>query len=63
MFVPRYYASKMVLWIDKELMLPIKAMIYDHYGKLYEVYEHHDLKVNVGLKAKDFDPKNKEYDF
>ncbi|NOZ85611.1 MAG: DUF1571 domain-containing protein [Deltaproteobacteria bacterium] len=62
-FVPRYYASKIILWIDKELMLPIKALIYDHHGKLYENYEHRQLKINVGLTAKDFDPDNKKYDF
>jgi len=62
-FVPRYYAGKMVLWIDTEVWMPIKAEIYDHFGRLYEDYEHRDLKVNVPLSRRVFDPDNKEYNF
>jgi hypothetical protein len=62
-FVPRYYAGKVLLWVDEELRLPIMALIYDHDGNLYERYEHHDLRVNVGLTDADFDPKNPAYGF
>ena len=62
-FVPDYYAHRVVLWIDAELRLPLKIDLYDHEGNLYERYEHHDLKVNVGLTAADFDPKNPAYGF
>ena len=62
-FVPRYYAGKVLLWVDEELKLPIQALIYDHDGNLYEQYEHHDLRVNVGLTDADFDPKNSAYGF
>jgi len=61
--VPDYYAGRMVLWIDEELQLPLQIDLYDHEGSLYEHYEHHDLKINVGLKDVDFDPKNPAYDY
>jgi hypothetical protein len=61
--VPRYYAGRVVLDVDEELRLPIRATIYDHDGNLYERYEHRDLKINVGLTDADFDPKNPAYDF
>ncbi len=61
--VPDYYAGRLVLWIDQELQLPLQLIFYDHEGNLYEHYEHHDLKVNVGLTAADFDPKNPAYRF
>lgn len=62
-FVPRYYAGRMLLWVDEELRLPIRAEIFDHDGRLYERYEHRDLRINVGLTDADFDPANPEYDF
>jgi hypothetical protein len=61
--VPRHYAGRVVLDVDEELRLPIRAMIYDHDGNLYERYEHRDLRINVGLTDADFDPKNPAYDF
>jgi hypothetical protein len=62
-FVPRYYAGRVELWVDEELRLPIRALIFDHAGELYERYEHRDLRINVGLSDADFDPKNPAYDF
>jgi hypothetical protein len=61
--IPDFYAGRMTLWIDEKLNLPVQADLYDHDGRLYEHYEHHDLKVGVPLTAADFDPKNKAYDF
>ena len=61
--VPEFYASRMTLWIDEELHLPIQVDLYDHEGRLYEHYEHRDLRVNGGLADSDFDPKNKAYKF
>jgi len=62
-FVPRYYGSKVELWVDEETRLPLAARIYAHDGALYERYEHHDLRVNVGLTDVDFDPDNRAYRF
>ncbi len=61
--VPDFYAGRLVLWIDQELKLPIQVDLYDHERRLYEHYEHHDLKVNVGLTDADFDPRNPAYRF
>jgi len=61
--VPDFYAGRMTLWIDETLHLPVQADIYDHDGRLYEHYEHHDLKIDVPLTGADFDPKNPAYDF
>jgi LysM repeat protein len=61
--VPDFYAGRLVVWIDDELQLPLQIDLYDHEGQLYEHYEHHDLKVNVGLTDADFDPKNPAYRF
>jgi hypothetical protein len=61
--VPDFYAGRMVLWIDDEKQLPLQIDLYDHEGNLYEHYEHHDLKLNVGLTDADFDPKNPAYRF
>jgi outer membrane lipoprotein-sorting protein len=62
-FIPRYTNGRVVLTVDRELGLPLRALIYDHEGNLYERYEHRDLRINVGLTDRDFDPKNPEYDF
>jgi LysM repeat protein len=61
--IPDFYAGRMTLWIDEKLDLPVQADLYDHEGRLYEHYEHHDLKVGVTFTDADFDPKNKAYDF
>src|SRR5262249_38529000 len=61
--VPEFYAGRMTLWVDVELHLPIQIDLYDHYGSLYEHYEHRDLAIGVGLKDAAFDPKNRAYRF
>ena len=61
--IPDFYAARMTLWIDEKLMLPVQADLYDQEGRLYEHYEHHDLKVGVPLTDADFDPKNPAYNF
>lgn len=61
--VPRYYASRIDLWVDDELALPLRAEIYDSAGAMFERFEHRDLKVNVGLGPKDFSPSNPAYKF
>lgn len=62
-YVPRYYASRIELWIDEQTHLPIRALIYDDEGVLFENYEHWDLKANVGLTDVDFSPDNPDYKF
>ncbi len=61
--VPRYYGSRFQVWVDRALHLPIQVLVTDFEGNAYERYEYHDLKVNVGLTSRDFDPKNPAYRF
>ena len=62
-FIPRYYGSRVAFYLGKDDGLPVKAEIWDRNGKLYERYEYPEIKRNVGLTAKDFDPKNSAYNF
>jgi len=54
--VPTSYAKSIELWIDKELMLPIRQVIFDDKGK-YEEYEYRSLVVNPKHSLKVFDPE------
>ncbi len=58
-----YYCYRAIFWVDKEKKLPIKIMVYDWDDQLVEDYAYENLKFNVGLTDKDFDPSNKEYNF
>lgn len=58
-----YYCYRAVFWVDKDKKLPIKIMVYDWDNQLVEDYSYENLKFNVGLTEKDFDPSNKEYNF
>ncbi len=62
-FVPRYYVPRALVWIGHETRLPLKLECYDDQGRLYESYEHSELRINVGLTDIDFDRKNPEYRF
>jgi hypothetical protein len=43
--------------IDPELWLPVKVATFDKKGDLLETYWYREIKVNVGLDDKAFDPK------
>lgn len=58
-----YYCYRAVFWVDREKKLPIKIMVYDWENQLVEDYSYENLKFNIGLTDKDFDPSNKEYNF
>ncbi len=62
-FVPTYYGSRGEVWLDAERMLPLKAVFWDHQGRLYERFEHHDLRLDQGVKPGDFDSRNPAYNF
>lgn len=62
-FVPRYYGAKAELYLDKQTGLPVRMIVWDRAGRIYERYTYKDLKLNVGLTARDFDPDNPKYDF
>ena len=58
-----YYGHKMFIYIDKPLQLPVKTVVYGWDGSLWEMYHYSNIKVNVGLRSRDFDIENKEYGF
>ncbi|MBN1591052.1 MAG: DUF1571 domain-containing protein [Pirellulales bacterium] len=63
----RYHMAR--IFIDKELMLPIRYASYDwpetegSPPPLIEEYNHVDVKLNVGLSNRDFDHRNPAYQF
>ncbi len=44
--VPVYYATRIELWVDRDLKLPLRALIYDTEGRLFERFDHRELKVD-----------------
>jgi hypothetical protein len=66
---PNYLFHKVRLYIDHEHGLPIRFEAYDWPKKpgvepeLMEEYTYLDLKTNVGLSNRDFDPSNTAYSF
>jgi hypothetical protein len=60
--VPNVYASKTLMYIDKELNLPVYIKAFDDQG-FYESYEFYDLKVNVTFSPMEFDKSFPGYKF
>jgi len=60
--VPSAYAKRMVLYLDKELLLPIQIEIYDDKG-LYSSYSYKKLIVNQEFAWNEFNTIFKEYHF
>ena len=66
---PQFLFHKVKLYIDKELNLPIRFEAYDwparpgHEPLLMEEYTYMNLRLNVGLKERDFDPNNAQYSY
>jgi len=59
----KYYCSRFIIHIDKELLLPVGNTFYDEKDKMFEEYVFTDVKLNVGLTAMDFSRHNKAYRF
>ena len=62
-FVPHYYASRGEYFISKRSYMMIMAISWDHHGDLYESYDYAELELNPGLEDRDFDHRNKDYEF
>lgn len=58
-----YYAHKAEICIHQKLYIPTSVKIWDFSGRLVEFYTYREYKINVGLTNRDFDIKNKEYNF
>jgi outer membrane lipoprotein-sorting protein len=62
-FVPNYYARRGEYFIGKRTFVMLKAKSWDYNGQLYESYEYPNLELNPGLSERDFDHRNKAYNF
>jgi outer membrane lipoprotein-sorting protein len=58
-----YYASRMVLHVDKELLLPFGSALYDDKDQLFERYVYTDVRLNIGFTPMDFSRENAAYHF
>jgi hypothetical protein len=59
----KYYCTRFIIHIDKELLLPVGDVFYDGKDEMFEDYAFTDVKLNVGLTATDFSRYNKSYGF
>ena len=59
----KYYASRMVVHIDKDLKLPVINAFYDDKDVLFEKYSFEEVKLNPGFTTTDFSRYNSEYRF
>ena len=62
LMVPNVYATKTLMYIDKELNLPVYINAFDNQG-FYESYEFYDLKVNVNILPNEFEKSYSGYKF
>jgi len=60
--IPSDYASKITLYIDKKLFIPIKIEVYDDIG-LFEEYLFEDIELNPIFKNEEFSQNYNEYEF
>jgi hypothetical protein len=62
LILPNDYASKMELYIHKDLSYPVYIKIYDQKG-LYEEYTFTKVLINPIFKGDTFSANNKQYNF
>jgi len=60
--IPNDYSPKMIIYIDKQRMIPLVMKIYDDQG-LYEQYEYINVVVNPFLKPEEFTKEYEGYGF
>ena len=60
--VPNVYGNKLIIYIDKTLLVPRIIKVYDDKG-LYESYEYQDLQVNPSIPEEEFTKEYKGYKF
>lgn len=58
-----YYCRRAVVTFDPKTHLVVAVQVFDWNNKLVEDYRDLNLRLNVGLTERDFDPENIEYDF
>jgi outer membrane lipoprotein-sorting protein len=60
--VPSAYASKVVVYIDKETYMPVVQMLYDERG-LFEKYEYTNINRNPNFGSDEFTTDCEDYGF
>lgn len=60
--IPNMYGNKIILYIDKELLVPRVIKVYDEKG-LFESYEYRDLEINPKIADEEFTKEYKGYGF
>ena len=60
--IPNDYSPKMLLYIDKKELVPVKMDIYDNQG-LYEQYHYSQITINPVLSPEEFSKDYKNYNF
>lgn len=60
--IPKYYAKKMKLYLDKKRSIPLVIQVFDDQG-LYENYEYFNLKINPVIKPEEFTQEYDAYGF
>lgn len=60
--IPNFYAKTTIMYIDKNLMLPVFQQIYDEKG-LYEAYEFSNVVMNPRFSDNEFTEDYKTYGF
>ena len=60
--VPNSYCKSIVMYVDKELKLPIYQKMFDEKGHS-GTYEYTELKINPSISAAEFTKDHKDYDF
>ncbi len=61
--LPAYRASRAEYWFESATGMLLKQLVWNEQGKLYESYEHYDMRLNPKLDDLDFDPDNPAYGF
>ncbi len=60
--IPNDYANKIIIYIEKQRMIPVVMKIYDDKG-LYEYYEFSNISINPEIKPGEFSREYAEYGF
>jgi hypothetical protein len=58
-----YYCRRALVTFDPQTRLIVAAQVFDWDNKLVEDYRYLNLRLNIGLTDRDFDPKNPQYNF
>ena len=60
--IPNDYSTKMLLYINKETLVPMRMDVYDDKG-LYEKYEYSEITINPEIPSEEFSPDYLGYGF